>query len=164
MEAASAEAASEGSEPAPAMTGDERADELLARSARELDAAAGELQAAVDRADKAEEALAAVESLIDVLLDEVERPIIVLDTELRVTGWSTGAEKCWSRAAADAVGRRWSRLGRSVDPSATSAQLDQLIGEGVPGDMVPFGDSLQARLVGEGDAVRYVVLTQAGTG
>ena len=136
---------------------------MLARATDELGAAASELQQAVERAGRAEQALASVEALADALLACVDRPLIVLDTDLRVTGWSAGAEATWSRSADDAVGRRWSRLGRSVDPAATASQLDDLLLDGAPGAMVPFGDSLQVRLVGEGEVVRYLVVTQADT-
>lgn len=161
MDGAPAEASDEPE--VPPVTGDAQADGLLAGAAAELDAAARELQQAVDRADRAEAALASLEGLVDVLLDRIDRPVIVLDAELRVTGWTAGAEKCWSRPAADAVGRRWSRLGRSIDPTASANRLDELVLEGSPGDMVPFGDSLEVQLVGEGDVVRYVVVTQADT-
>jgi PAS domain-containing protein len=162
MDVAPSEAAP-GESDAPGLTGAGRADEALARATEELGAAASELQQAVERADRAEEALASVEALADALLACIDRAVIVLDTDLRVVGWSTGAETTWSRSAADAVGRRWSRLGRGVDPAAAASQLDDMLLDGAPGAMVPFGESLQVQLVGEGEVVRYLVVTQADT-
>jgi PAS domain-containing protein len=141
----------------------EPSEPLLVEAADELRAAADELEAAVARAARAEQALSASEGLADALLGFVETPLVVLDTDLRVIGWSAGAEEAWGRTASDAVGRRWSRLGRSIDPEASASQLDELVVDGAPGSMVPFGDSLTVLLVGDGGLARYLIVTQATT-
>lgn len=152
---------SDGSSPEVATTEGPPSDVRLAAAADELRAAATELEAAVHRADQAEQALAGREALVDALLAFVARPLMVLDPDLKVIGWSGGAEEAWDRSADDALGRRWSRLGRSIDPEAPASELDDLVAKAAPGTTVPFGDTLVVQAVGDDERVRYLVVTLA---
>ncbi len=153
---------------AAAPTGDPRAsstsdldqlvEERLREASSQLEAASEELGAALARASEARDALDALEGLVDELLSAVPSPLIVLDVDLRVVGWSVGAEERWSRPPDQAVGRKWSRIKRMVDDAVTTSQLDELLSDGGDGHPASLG-GLRVRALKADGRVHYLLLS-----
>jgi PAS domain-containing protein len=145
---------------APTKDQNETVAALLARANEELGAATAELEQAVVRAERAEVAHDAAESLVDALLAIATVPVVLLDTELKVLGWSSGCEQRWSVSAADAIGRSWTRLAHNLDaPAFASDDLAPLL-EGDLDDVaeIDLGASFRGRAVSVvGGARRLVV-------
>jgi PAS domain-containing protein len=133
---------------------------LLARANEELGAATAELEQAVARAERAEAAHDAAESLVDALLSIAAVPVVVLDTDLKVLGWSSGCEDRWSVDPSDAIGRSWTRLAHNLDEPAFGADDLAPLLEGDPDDEkeIEVGASFRGRAVSVvGGARRLVV-------
>ncbi len=133
------------------------AEQKLEEARSQLQAASEELGAALGRASAARDTLDAAEGLVDELLALVPTALIILDADLRVVGWSSGAEDRWSRPAGQAVGRKWSRIKRTVDEEIATSQLDELLLEDGPEHPVSLG-ALTVRRLKVGTQVRYLLL------
>jgi PAS domain-containing protein len=133
---------------------------VLARANEELRAATAELEQAVARAERAEEAHDLAESLVDALLAIAGIPVVVLDADLKVVGWNTGCEQRWSVGPNEAIGRSWTRLAHNLDAPAFGADDLAPLLERDPevDEEIDVGDSFRGRTVaGVGGARRLVV-------
>ena len=136
---------------------------LLARANDELHAATAELEQAVARAERAEVAHDAAESLVDALLAIADVPVVLLDPELKVLGWSSGCEQRWTVSAADAVGRSWTRLAHNLDaPAFASDDLAPLLDGDLDDDAeIELGASFRGRAVAVAGGTRRIVVWHA---